>query len=146
VVSVLAFDNVYNIDCIDLQYQVRMNSHPCEQSSVILMWQMREEPEFGGFPAAAPQPISPTIKTEAGLLSLRAGDPSAANLGDTKKKQPHKRRKVGSIPAELQVWPSTPFPYVGKFVTGFGTFVGLARAGHTGFAYCVAYSARRSSS
>ena len=65
--------------------------------------QVKEEQEFAGFPAAPKQPGSPTL--EPSVSHVMPPAPAAeAGAVETKKKRPHKRRKVEDIPAELQVF------------------------------------------
>ena len=66
--------------------------------------QVKEEQEFSGFPAAPKQPRSPTLEPSVSHVQPAAGPVAEAGAVETKKKRPHKRRKVEDIPAELQVF------------------------------------------
>lgn len=65
-------------------------------------WQVKEEPEFGGFPAAPKQPTSPTMEASPSGMKVASPAPTG-DAAEGKKKRSHKRRKVEDIPAKLQV-------------------------------------------
>ena len=66
--------------------------------------QVKEEQEFGGFPAAPKQPRSPTLEPSVSHVQPAAAPLAEGGALETKKKRSHKRRKVEDIPAELQVF------------------------------------------
>jgi len=79
------------------------------------LMEVKEEPEFGGFPAAPKQPTSPTMEASPSGMKVASPAPTG-DAAEGKKKRSHKRRKVEDIPAKLQVSPPFSQPSIGGVV------------------------------